>query len=457
MRENIWFASRMRDEIGCKCPLCGLFCMCIRLWLKNGQNARMERMASGIDWGAFGVYICLFLALYFEVFLLISFLEKQPQKKSTTFPKRYPSVSMLVPCWNEEKTIARTLDSLLALDYPKEKLEIVVIDDGSKDTTREIAESYEKKFNQVHYFYKENGGKYTALNFGIEHSSGELIGCLDADSFVAADGLMEMVKRFESDETIMAITPAMKVFHPHTLLELMQSVEYTFGIFYKKMFDNLAAINVLPGPFSMYKRDVFKKIGIFRHAHNTEDMEIAFRMHSFGLKISNAHTAYVYTTVPKTVRALIRQRTRWSQGFLQNSQDYKYMYFNPRFGNFGMLVLPFGLTAFFAGLYTAGYALYRFVMFVWDKISDEWLTRIPPHLPVVPTEWFYFNTSMLTVLIVITFTMTIAAIVIGGSIAQTRLTVKSYASYFLLFGFIAPLWLVRALWGAVRAQDAAWR
>ena len=86
------------------------------------------------------------------------------------------------------------------------------------------------------------------------------------------------------------------------MLETMQAVEYTFGIFYKKMFDNLAALNVLPGPFSIYRREVFKKIGVFRHAHNTEDMEIAFRMHANGLKIVNAHTAFVYTTVPKTVR-----------------------------------------------------------------------------------------------------------------------------------------------------------
>ena len=409
-----------------------------------------------MDIGALGLYGTLFLALYFEVFLLISFLEQRPGRKTASRPARYPKVSMLVPCYNEERTVAGTIESLLALDYPADKLEILVIDDGSKDRTGEIAKTFTHD-PRVKYFYKENGGKYTALNFGIEHSDGELIGCLDADSFVAKDGLLEMVKKFESDPTIMAITPAMKVQSPHTMLELMQSVEYTFGIFYKKMFDNLSAINVLPGPFSMYKRDVFAQIGLFRHAHNTEDMEIAFRMHAHGLKIGNAHTAQVYTTVPKTVRALVKQRTRWSQGFLQNSRDYSYMYFNPRFGNFGMLVLPFALVSFLAGLYTACYALYHLVDYIWVRTSDSFATHIPPHFPTLHADWFYLNTSMLTFLILFTLTMTVTAILLGGKIAQTRITMKSYASYFLLFGIIAPLWLARALWGAVRAKDAAWR
>lgn len=407
--------------------------------------------------GALGVYLCLFLALYFEVFLLISFLEHRPGRKTLGRPKRYPSVSVLVPCWNEEKTIAGTVDSLLALEYPAEKLEIIVVDDGSTDRTREIAEALAQKHPQVKFFHKENGGKYTALNWGIEHSTGELVGCLDADSFVAPDALVEMVKRFEDDSAIMALTPAMKVYRPSKLLELMQAVEYTFGIFYKKMFDNISAVNVLPGPFSIYRRAAFDQIGMFRHAHNTEDMEIAFRLHAHGLKIANAHTAFVYTTVPSTVRALIKQRTRWSQGFLQNSKDYRYMYFNPRFGHFGMLVLPFGLAAFGAGLYTATYALYRLFGYAEGRLVSMWRTGIPPHVPAAHFDWYYVNTSMLTVLILMTFTMTLTAIVLGQRIAETRLTVKSFLSYFAFFGFIAPVWLARAAWGALRAQESAWR
>ena len=200
--------------------------------------------------GALGVFVCLFLALYFEVFLLISFLESKPNKKTARKPRRFPTVTIVVPSFNEERTIGATLTSLLALEYPKEKLEIVVVDDGSKDGTAAVAQEYAKNHPQISYVHKENGGKYTALNFAIERSTAELIGCLDADSYVSPDSLIEVVKKFEDDQEAHAIMPAMKVAEPKSMLERMQAVEYTFGVFYKKMFDNIGALNVLPGPFS---------------------------------------------------------------------------------------------------------------------------------------------------------------------------------------------------------------
>src|SRR6185312_9493417 len=115
------------------------------------------------DIGQFGVYFTLFMALYFEVFLLLSYLEKKPAEKSNTLPKHYPSVAMIVPCYNEEKTLAQTVHSLLNLEYPKDKLQVVVVDDGSQDCTKEIGESLAAQFPANVIFYtKPNGGKYTA-------------------------------------------------------------------------------------------------------------------------------------------------------------------------------------------------------------------------------------------------------------------------------------------------------
>ncbi|HVZ76291.1 MAG TPA: glycosyltransferase family 2 protein [Candidatus Paceibacterota bacterium] len=410
-----------------------------------------------MDIGALGVYVCLFLALYFEVFLLISFFEKKPHKKTSARPARYPTVTIAVPAFNEEHTILATLESLTALEYPENKLEIMVVDDGSTDGTRKIAEQFAASHPQVSYYYKENGGKYTALNFAIERSQAELIGCLDADSFASPDALVEVVKAFEHNPDAMALMPIMKVHHPKSILELMQSVEYTFGVFYRKMIDNVGALHVLPGPFSFYRRAVFSKIGLFRHAHNTEDMEIAFRMHKHGLKIINAHTAYVYTTVPKSVRKLLVQRVRWSQGFLQNSIDYAYMYFNPRFGNFGMLTLPFGLLAFFLGVYTAVYSLYTVSSSIITTASDFWATGVPLTMPSFRIQWFYMDTSMLSFIILISLGFMLVSIMLGQRMAQNRITIKALISYFALFGLIAPLWLLRASWGTIRAREATWR
>ncbi len=411
-----------------------------------------------MDLGLYGIYLCLFLGLYFEVFLFISFFEKVPTAKTPSHPKRYPSVSMIVPCFNEEKTLAGTVESLLGMDYPKDKLEILIVDDGSSDQTQKIGEALAKTHPQVQFFSKENGGKWTALNFGIPLSHGELVGCLDADSFVAQDALLEVVKKFEDSPKADAMVPAMKVLGPRNLLELMQSAEYTFGIFVKKTFDNLAAISVLPGPFSIYRRGVFDKIGLFKHAHNTEDMEMAFRMHANHLHIENAHTAVVYTKVPNTLRKLLKQRTRWSQGFLQNSSDYSHLYFNPKFGDFGVLVLPFGLALFLGALYSTGYLLYRVLSTLITKGLDVWASGVFvwPTLSLEHLSWFYLNTSMLTFLIIITVGMTFIAILIGRKIAGAHFGLGTLLSYFMLYGFIAPLWLARAAWGTLWSKETVW-
>lgn len=409
-----------------------------------------------MDVGALGVYMSLFFALFFEVFLLISFFEKRPQEKSKDLPARYPTVAILVPCWNKGATLTPTIHSLLAMNYPHDKLEIVIIDDGSTDNTWEVAQEF-KDNPQVRLFQKENeGSKFSALNFGLAQTTSELVGCLDADSFVEPDALLEMVKAFEADPGVMAAAPSMKVNKPKNLLELMQSVEYTFGIFYKKMFDNLGAISVLPGPFSIYRRVLFDKVGPFRRAHHTEDMEMAFRMHMHGLKLVNVHTAVVHTNVPTSVPALIRQRTRWSRGFLENSRDYSHMYFNRKYGNFGMLVLPFGLTAFAAGLYSAIYLAYRLADSLAQKAASFYLTGIPPQLPTLRFDWFYINTSMMIFLMCAALVLTLVAVLLGQRIVGERLGAKHLLSYFFLFGLLAPLWLARAAFDAVLSRERGW-
>ena len=410
-----------------------------------------------MDIGAMGVYLSLFLALYFEVFLLISFFEKKPSTKTAARPTRYPEVAVLVPCWNKASTLGPTIESLLALDYPKEKLSILIIDDGSTDNTYEVALRF-AHHPRVTVFQKRNeGSKYSALNYGLARTQSELVGCLDADSFVAPDSLLEIVKHFEADAETMAVAPAMKVNRPYNVLELMQAVEYTFGIFYKKMFDNIGAISVLPGPFSFYRRSLFDRIGGFRRAYHTEDMEMAFRMQSRGLKIANVHTALVYTNVPSSLGALVRQRTRWSRGFLENSRDYKYMYFNPKYGNFGLLVLPFGLSAFMLALYVAGFMLYTTTALVLNKALDLYTTGVPPHLPTsYNIEWFYINTNTMLFVTIAMLLFTVVAITLGSRIAKTQLGLKHFASYFMLFGLVAPLWLARATWDALLSRERGW-
>ncbi len=403
------------------------------------------------------MYICLFFGLYFEVFLLLSFLEKRPSKKTFSLPSRYPRVSVIVPCYNESQTLEATVTSLLSMEYPKDKLEVLVVDDGSTDATGKIGERLASAYPQVKYFYKENGGKYTALNFAITQTDAEFVGCLDADSFVEKDSLLEVMKRFEEDESTVAIVPVMKVHNPKNFLELMQTVEYTFGIFVKKIHDNLGSISVLPGPFSIYRREVFSIVGPFRKAHQTEDMEMAYRIQHAGLKIVNAHTAFVNTTVPKTVKTLIKQRTRWTQGFLQNSRDYWFMFFNPKFGNFGLFALPFSIILFVTTLYMTGFLVYGMISSVTTALVTIMTTGILPEFKMPSLDWFYVDTSAVTFLVLAVMVITLSFLFIGKNIAKERFGVGSVITYLALYGFLAPLWLVKALWGAVLARESTWR
>ena len=115
-------------------------------------------------WTVF-TYIAVYFGLFTGLFFIFTFFENLDSLKPKKFT-RFPFVSVIVPAYNEEKTITGTVHSLLNLDYPKDKLEIIIIDDGSTDSTLEIARKFEK--NGVIVFSKKNGGKATALNLGLE-------------------------------------------------------------------------------------------------------------------------------------------------------------------------------------------------------------------------------------------------------------------------------------------------
>src|SRR3989344_5346309 len=196
-------------------------------------------------------YVLLFIALYFEVFLLISYFEKRTEnRKPMQLPKTLPSVSIIVPVWNEENTVLKTIFSILKLDYPREKLSVFIVDDGSTDNTWNVVQRF-KRNKQVTLLQKENGGKYTALNHALRYCTSELVGCLDADSFVHPQALLRIVAKFK-EGNYMAITPSMKVYEPKGLIQILQKVEYVWGVLFRNILSHVGAVYVSPGPFSIF-------------------------------------------------------------------------------------------------------------------------------------------------------------------------------------------------------------
>ena len=406
--------------------------------------------------GMIFIYPVLFLSLFFEVFLLLSFLEGTRNKKAPASvpPHLLPSVTIFVPCYNEAKTVAKTLDSILALEYPKDKLSVFAIDDGSTDGTAGVLEAY-TTHPQVRIFHKENGGKFTALNLGLEYASSELVGCLDADSYVAPNALLEITKYF-ADESVMAVTPAIKISNPASIVQRVQHAEYAVSAFIRRTFSWLESLFITPGPFSIFRRQVFLQLGPYKEAHMTEDMEIALRMQSAYMRIENAPTAHVYTNGPRSYQALFKQRVRWTYGFMKNARDYRFMFFNRQYGTLGMFLLPMGLFTIFPALYfTAISVAYAGT----DTIQEIERLRVVGfsgfHWPVF--DVFHFDTHPFLFLTWLLFFATVLILVLGKQLMGEKRFDFNMPLYLMLYGIMAPWWLGKAVYNVVSASQKSWR
>ena len=404
------------------------------------------------------IYISLFIGLYYQVFILLTFFENKSENKKNEMASiknaELPSVSIIVPCFNEEKTLEKTVLSLLGLNYPKNKLFITIVDDGSKDSTYKKALEL-TKYPNVKAYTQANGGKFVALNFGIKNSNTEIVGCLDADSTVHPDSLLKMIPLFKG-KNVMAVTPAMKVHNPKTILQKIQNTEYNIGIFLKKIMANLDAIHVTPGPFSLFKKEIFEKIGYFKHAHNTEDMEIAFRIQNNHYRIANCANAFVYTITPATFKKLYKQRTRWTYGFLKNAQDYKHMFLNPKYGNIGMLTLPFAIITSVVALLIFGNTIYNFIQYIVEHIEKYITVGFSFHTPSF--DPFYLNTNSIVLLTTVMFLCSVALIALAWKMAEGKIRMRLDIVYFIaLYGFIAPIWLAKASYNAITSKAVPWR
>ncbi|CAN5719295.1 N/A [soil metagenome] len=407
------------------------------------------------------IYPFIFIGLYFEVFVLLVFLSAPARdRRSRGRSQRTPKVAMIVPAWNEAATIKANVESLLELDYPADKLTVMVVNDGSTDGTKEILDANFTNHPRVTVIHQENGGKHSALNTGIQMATdAELVGCLDADSFVEHDALKEIISCFDNPK-VAAATVAMSVFEPKKPLEIMQNVEYVLGIALRHILSSVNGIYVTPGPFSLYRRDIVLKVGGFRFGHQTEDMEMALRLQKEGYWIENAPRARVYTKVPTTVRGLIKQRTRWTSGFLRNvAFDYRGLVANPRFGVLGLLVLPLGFLAIIGGI-----ALF-IIMIV---VTAQNLIRSYAIHSGIPLSYilsqklsfdiFYIPVSVLLLLGLVTGAGMIMFVYMGKKVSNTpgRL-LPGIIAYILIFRFIAPFWLIRSLKDVTFGKKRPWR
>lgn len=295
-----------------------------------------------------------------------------------------PPISIIVPAYNEERTIAESVRSLFQIIYPD--YEIIVVNDGSRDGTLQaiidefrlipMPDTYTAslKTQKVKNIYtstghynlrvidKANGGKADSLNAGISISGNELVCCVDADSILQPDSLIRVVQPFiEEPETIacggtirivngckLANGYVDKVFLPEHWLAVTQVVEYLRAFLFGRLgWSPLNALLIISGAFSVFRKDAIMAVGGYRTDTVGEDMELVVRLHHYfrtqnkKYKITFVPDPICWTEVPEDLKTLGNQRARWQRGLGESLWYHRKLIFHPKSGLVGWLAIPF--------------------------------------------------------------------------------------------------------------------
>ena len=276
------------------------------------------------------------------VMALLAGIQKQREAKQipavTPFAGNIPLVSIIVPAYNEEINAVRTVNSLLMQDYPN--LQVVFVDDGSKDSTYATVSNTFKNVANVKVYTKINGGKASALNVGIAKANSEFVVCIDADTQLKTDAVSKLMQKFTS-EKIAAVAGNVKVGNEINMITKWQSIEYiTSQNFDRRAFDLLDCITVVPGAIGAFRKAAVIEAGGLTTDTLAEDCDLTMRLHRIGYEVRNCNDAISYTEAPETMRQFMKQRFRWSFGVMQCFWKHRDAVFNPKYKNFGMVAMP---------------------------------------------------------------------------------------------------------------------
>jgi biofilm PGA synthesis N-glycosyltransferase PgaC len=261
--------------------------------------------------------------------------------------EKLPFVSVVLAAYNEEKVIRRTLCELRRSDYPQSKFEVIAVNDGSKDRTSSILEDCAREWPQLRVINQENTGKSSAINNGINHARGDstVIVTMDADTLFRKATIRLLVRPFVTKthgNRVGAVAGHVKVGNRRNILTAWQSLEYISGICVVRMAERmLNAISIVPGACSAWSRKALAEIGGFCDDTMAEDCDATLALQRRGYKILQENNAIADTEAPETIRALAKQRKRWTYGNIQALWKHRAMLFRPKYGVLGMIALPY--------------------------------------------------------------------------------------------------------------------
>ena len=370
--------------------------------------------------------------MLFVVLSLTHFLHSRYKHRAERLHHYAPHVSVLVPAYNEEQVLANCIEGLLNQTY--QNYDIVIINDGSKDRTaligERLAEIYKERIILIN---KDNGGKASALNYGLARASGEIVITVDADSILTPEAITYAVRAMR-DPSIVAVCGNIKVANQDTLFGKHQAIEYFTGLnLQRRTFALLSCVQVISGALGAFRKDALISIGGYSSDTLVEDMDLTIALAKSGQTVGYADRAIAYTEAPERLSDFMKQRHRWMLGTFQILGKYKGMIFNPRYGMMGLVGLPYFLLSPIFDVLLSLSLLWSFV--------DSFIYH--PMLLL----------GILSVLVVIQILMLIYAILIDRENVKI---VIGLPTYILFYQTLLAIIIVRALFAYVTRAKVGW-
>lgn len=389
------------------------------------------------------LYLSLFLIwgmLFYHAFLMVggSFHSLRYRRFGTnlpTNPNTFPTVSILIPAHNEELVIENTIKSMVQLKYPKNKLEVIVINDNSSDLTGQIAEKYAEKYpfiKVVNTLPPHSGkGKSTALNQGLRQSTGEIIVVYDADNTPEPDAVHYLALGLQKDKKAGAIVGKFRVVNAqkNTLTRLINIETLTFQWLAQAGRWFWFKMTTIPGTNFAIRRSILRKLGGWDEQALSEDTELSIRVYSLGYHIRFFPSAITWEQEPENLRVWWRQRTRWARGNLY--VIFKYLFQFHRLENkrvfIDLFYFLFTYVLFFGGI------ILSHILFFGSLIYD-----------------FDLKIGLVSyILIVIGYFLFITQACLALGMEQKQLKWKNFFTVLLMYFTYSQLWIFLVIYSAM--------
>lgn len=396
-----------------------------------------------------------FIAFYFLFLFLLIYAKNRKDFFSIPKITKNHSLSIVIPCYNEEKNIGGTIEAVLNSDYKGLK-KIIVVDDCSTDNSYAVIKKYAKKYKKIMVLRtpKNTGKASGSKNYGAKFADTELIGFVDADSYPQKDAIKKMIGFFD-DKNIVSVTSSIFVKKRKRFIEKLQSIEYRIIAFTRKLLGFVGAIYVTPGPLAIYRKKAFDDVGRFDENNLTEDIEITWRFLSKGYKIEMSVPSKAYTVAPNRFKTWYLQRVRWNIGGIQTINKYRRAF--ARKGILGSFVLPFFILSWVLGILGIAILIYRgfrriTIHYLITKYSIGAQTAVLTlrEINLTPSVLLFFGTAIL----LLSLLFTILALSYSKEKEFKRVGIFNILIYSFIYLLAYPVILITSLFKYVKKEKA---